>query len=85
VIFEPATSGGTIDYYRLELFVVGADPNSATPIAIQNLGRPAVVSGLSSVDVTATILPLAPGYYTATVAAVGPGGTARSDAFQFIR
>ena len=85
VIFEPATSGGTVDYYQLELFVVGADPNSATPIATQNLGRPAVVSGLSSVDVGATILRLAQGYYIATVAAVGPEGTARSDAFQFIR
>ena len=54
--FEPATSGGTVDYYRLDLFVVGVDPNSATPLATQNLGRPAVVSGLSSVDVGATIL-----------------------------
>ena len=85
VVFEPQTSGGIVDYYRLEVFAVGADPNSATPIATQNLGKPAVMGGESSVDVRATLLPLASGSYIATVAAVGPGGTARSAAFAFIR
>jgi hypothetical protein len=85
VVFQPATSGGTVDYYRLEVFAAGADPDSATPIATQNLGLPVALSGESSVDVRATILPLAQGPYLVTVVAVGPGGTARSVPVPFIR
>jgi hypothetical protein len=84
VTFEPATSGGAVDSYRLEVFASGADVNSATPIATQTLGLPCVAS-VCSADASATILPLAQGYYVATVAAVGPGGAARSEAFRFIR
>jgi subtilisin family serine protease len=85
VAFEPATSGGAVDYYRLEVFAKGADVTSATPVATLNLGLPCASSGDCSVDVSATILSLAQGYYLATVAAVGPVDTARSEAFRFIR
>jgi hypothetical protein len=79
VAFEPATTGGQVDFYRLEIFAAGANPASATPAAIRNLGLP-VCTGECTVDVSAAVLPLPSGFYVATVAAVGPGGTARSAA-----
>jgi hypothetical protein len=85
VIFEPPTPSDAVDYYRFEVFAAGADPNSATPIATQNLGRPPAVSGQVSADVRSTILPLAPGSYSVTVAAVGFQGTVRSAAVPFVR
>jgi hypothetical protein len=85
VVFAPPTPSDGVTYYRLEVFAAGADPRTATPIATQNLGRPPVVSGECSADVRATILPLPSGNYIATVAAVGPQGTARSGAFPFAR
>jgi subtilisin family serine protease len=85
VVFQPPTPAGTVSYYRLEVFASNADPRTANPIATQNLGLPPVVSGESSVDVRATILPLPPGNYIATVAAVGPQGTGRSLPFNFTR
>jgi hypothetical protein len=85
VIFVPATPSDAVTYYRLEIFAAGADPNTATPIATQNLGRPPIVSGECSTDVRATIFPLAQGRYLATVAAVGSQGTLRSVPFSFVR
>ena len=63
----------------------GANPDVATPIATQNLGRPPAPCTECSADVVSTLLPLAQGYYLATVTAVGPGVTYRSEAFRFIR
>jgi subtilisin family serine protease len=85
VVFEPPTNSWDINYYRLEIFAAGADLNTATPIATQNLGRPPVVSGKSSVDVLATILQLPQGSYLVTVASVGFQGIARSEPFTFFR
>jgi hypothetical protein len=84
-IFVPATPAGSVSSYRLEVFSVAANPNSATPIATQNLGLPAITAGEMTVNVLPTILPLAQGYYIATVAAIGPSGPVRSEAFRFIR
>ena len=85
VVFEPASPGDPVDYYRFEVFGGGADPKVATPIATQNLGRPSAPCSECSADVVATLLPLAQGNYIATVAAVGSGGTSRSEPFRFIR
>jgi len=85
VVFEPAAPGEMVDYYRFEVFAAGADPNVATPIATQNLGRPSAVCSECSADVVSTLLPLPQGYYSATVAAVRAGGTYRSEPFRFIR
>ena len=85
VVFEPPTPSDIVIYYRFEVFASGVDPSSGTPIATQNLGRPAPVSGEVSADVRATILPLAQGSYGITVAAVGSQGTVRSTAVPFVR
>jgi len=71
--------------YRLEVFAAGANPQTATPLATQNLGKPAVVSGQISVDITSTVNGLSPGNYQATVSAVGSGGSSRSTAAAFTR
>ena len=69
--------------YRLEIFVSGTDPHTATPVAAQNLGKRAVVNGEVTADITATINALSPGNYQATVSAVGDGGVGRSAAVAF--
>lgn len=71
--------------YRLEIFVSGTDPHTATPVAAQNLGKRAVVNGEVTADITATINALSPGNYQATVSAVGSGGSARSSPASFTR
>ncbi len=50
-VFKPVTPVGAADYYVLEVFQAGANPNTAAPIATQNLGLPAVVAGECSADV----------------------------------
>jgi subtilisin family serine protease len=84
-VFEPASPASLVDYYKVEVFAVGANSSSATPIATQNIGKPPVVSGEITADVRALLVALSPGNYIATVAAVGPGGTARSSPFAFAR
>jgi regulation of enolase protein 1 (concanavalin A-like superfamily) len=64
--------------YVFEVFANGANPSTATPLATQSLGKPAVVNGEITADVTTTINALAPGTYQATVSAIGSGGGSRS-------
>jgi hypothetical protein len=71
--------------YLFEVFAAGANPATATPIASQNLGKPAVVSGEITADVTTTINALTAGSYQATVSAVGSGGSSRSAPATFTR
>ena len=85
-IFTPAVVPDSVDYYLLEIFAPGADPNLAAPIATQNLGLPPVVGGECAADVRATIVALAPGDYIATVASVSSmEGKLRSPSFSFTR
>jgi len=51
------------------------DPATATPVATRDIGKPAVVSGDITVDISTLINPLAAGSYYAIVVASGPGGT----------
>ena len=55
-----------------------ADPTTATPVASKSLGKPAVVSGEISVDISAIVDPLAAGSYYAVVVTTGPGGSTPS-------
>lgn len=71
--------------YRLDIFASNADPNTATPLATRDLGKPAPVNGEITVDITTTLQPLAAGTYTATVSAVGSSGASRSAAATFTR
>jgi len=71
--------------YVLDIFASGANPNTATPIASQDLGKPAVVNGECSADISASYNSLAAGSYIATVSAVGSGGSSRSAAASFTK
>jgi hypothetical protein len=77
----PSSNGATaVNYYVFEIFTAGANPATATPLQSQNLGKPAIVSGECTVDVSATIQSLPAGTYIATVTAIGSGGEAQSAA-----
>jgi hypothetical protein len=84
-IFKPASPADTVDYYLIEIFTAGSDPNTAAPIATQNIGLPPVVAGECSADVRATILGLAAGNYIATVSSISSEGNLRSNVFAFTR
>jgi hypothetical protein len=84
-IFTPASPADAVDYYEFEVFPAGADPDTAAPVATQNIGLPAVVSGECTADVQTTILGLTTGSYVATVSGVGSGGTLRSNPFSFTK
>jgi regulation of enolase protein 1 (concanavalin A-like superfamily) len=84
-VFRPASPADTVDYYKFEVFAAGANPNTAAPIATQNIGLPTVVSGECTANVQATILGLPAGNYIATVAGIGSGRTLRSNSFSFSR
>jgi chitinase len=72
--------------YLVEVFASGADPNTATPIASSDLGKPALNSlGEVIVDRTSFFEALAAGNYVMTVRAIGPGGSTRSAAYTFTR
>jgi regulation of enolase protein 1 (concanavalin A-like superfamily) len=85
-VFTPSPEHNTlVTSYLLEIFAAGANPATATPIASRNLGKPPVVNGECTVDVTATIDALAPGNYQGTLSAVGNGGSSRGAPATFTR
>jgi regulation of enolase protein 1 (concanavalin A-like superfamily) len=55
-----------------------ADPRTAPPVATRNLGKPAVVSGEISVDISTLVDPLPAGSYYAIVVTIGSGGSTPS-------
>jgi hypothetical protein len=78
-VFTASSNHDTaVDYYVLEIFPVGANPDGANAVAAQNLGKPPVVAGECEADVQALILGLAPGNYFGVATAFGPSGSARS-------
>jgi hypothetical protein len=84
-VFKPASPANEVDYYVMEVFAAGADPNTAAPVATQNLGLPALVSGECVANVASTILGLAPGNYIATVSAIMGSDKLRSNSYAFTR
>jgi len=74
-----------VQRYVLEIFASGANPNTATPLATQDLGKPPVVNGDCNVDITQTYNALPAGSYISTVSAVGSGGSSRSAAASFTK
>ena len=66
-----------VDYYQLEIF--RADTTSAAAVVVQSLGKPPIVNGDASVDVTAVLATLPSGTYVAVVDAVGFAATSRSE------
>jgi hypothetical protein len=72
--------------YRLEVFAGGADPNTATPVAASDLGKPALnANGEIILDRTSFFEALAAGNYVMTVRAIGNGGSTRSAPYSFLR
>jgi hypothetical protein len=67
-----------VDYYVIEVFPEGADPNGANAVAAQNIGKPPVVNGECEADVRHMLQSLTAGRYIATVTAFGDAGSARS-------
>ena len=62
--------------YELRIFANGANPATATPLAISDLGKAApAANGDITVDRAPFFSALAPGTYVAAVAAIGSGGT----------
>lgn len=72
--------------YQLNVYTYGANPTTSLPLATSDLGKP-TPDGLSniSVDRTTFINALSIGSYTATVSAIGPGGTTQSLGTSFTR
>jgi hypothetical protein len=80
-IFTPsANHAAAVDRYFLEIFPAGANPAVANPVATRDLGKPPVVNGECTVDISATTVALPAGSYIATVTAIGSGGSTRSAA-----
>ena len=72
--------------YELRIFASGANPATATPIAISDLGKSAPdASGDITVDRSTFFIGLAMGDYLAVVAAVGEGGSSMSSGVAFTR
>jgi regulation of enolase protein 1 (concanavalin A-like superfamily) len=75
-----------VSSYLLEVFTAGADPNTATPVASSDLGKPTPdASQEIAVDRSSVINALAAGNYIATVSAMGEGGRGRSAPYSFTR
>jgi hypothetical protein len=78
-VFVASSNHNTaVDRYVLNIYASGANPDTATPLATQDLGKPPVSNGECDVDISSTVQSLSPGSYIATVTAVGPGGSTRS-------
>jgi hypothetical protein len=87
VSFQKSADDATlVQYYLLEVFQSGADPNTATAVSALNLGKPTPKSsGLITLNEASFFNALARGSYIATVSAVGSGGKGRSAPVSFTR
>ncbi len=78
VVFVPSTNHATsVTSYSVALRRAGYSVTS-TPVATRNLGKPAIVSGQISVNISTLVDPLPAGSYYAVVSAIGSGGTKAS-------
>jgi uncharacterized protein (DUF2141 family) len=77
-VFTPSADHAIVQFYFLEIFRAADNPNTATPVATRNIGKPAVVNNEISVDIATLIQALAPGSYIATMSAVNGTGRSRS-------
>jgi hypothetical protein len=86
VQFHASADHAIVTRYQLDIFTNGADPNSASPVATSDLGKPTPdASGDISLNRSAFLSALAPGTYVATVSAIAPGGSSRSAPATFKR
>jgi hypothetical protein len=73
----PSDYATNVTSCTVELRLSGTSVTS-TPAATRNLGKPAVVSGEISVDISTLVNPLPAGSYYAVVVSTGPGGSTPS-------
>ena len=86
ITFTASVDHASVTSYQFEVFANGADPNTATPVASSNLGKPAPdANGDITVDQASLFNGLAPGTYVATVSSLWSGGRSRSVAVTFTR
>jgi len=87
VVFTASPDHATlVTRYELRIYASGADPNTATPVATSNLGKPTPdVNNDITVSQPAFFSALAPSNYVAAVAAIGSGGSSLSTAVTFVR
>jgi len=72
--------------YQLRIYASGANPQTATPIATSNLGKPTPNANNDiTVDLPSFFVSLVPGNYVAAVAAIGAGGSSISTGVAFSR
>jgi regulation of enolase protein 1 (concanavalin A-like superfamily) len=69
-VFTPSSLLDLVLRYVLEIFPTGADPSTANPTAIVNLGLPPIFANQVTVDISSTVIALPPGQYFATVSAL---------------
>jgi regulation of enolase protein 1 (concanavalin A-like superfamily) len=87
VVFTASADHATlVTRYELRIYASGADPNTATPIATSDLGKPTPDANNNiTVDRSAFFSALAVGNYGAAVAAIGSGGSSISAGVTFTR
>jgi hypothetical protein len=85
IAFQASVDHATlVTRYELRIFASGANPATATPLAVSDLGKPApAANGDIIVDRAAFFSALAPGSYVAAVAAIGTGGASISTGVAF--
>ena len=73
VVFVPSADHATnVTSYAVAIYRA-SDPVTASPVATRTLGKPAVVGGEITVDISTLLSPLPAGSYYAVVRATGPG------------
>ena len=77
VFVAPVDYATNVNSCTVELRRSG-DGVTASPVATRNLGKPAIVAGEISVDISTLVDPLPAGSYYAIVVSTGPGGSTPS-------
>ena len=87
VSFQKSPDDATlVQFYLLEVFPAGSDPNTATATSALNLGKPTPdANGVITLNEASFFTALPKGSYIATVSAVGSGGKGRSTPVPFTR
>jgi len=87
IVFQKSADHATlVTSYELRVFANGANPNTATPVAKVNLGKPVpAANGDITASQPAFFSNLSAGTYVAAVAAIGSGGTSVSSGVTFTR
>jgi regulation of enolase protein 1 (concanavalin A-like superfamily) len=78
VVFVPSADHATNVTSYIVAIYRAADPVTASPVATRDIGKPAIVNGEISVDISTLVDPLPTGSYYSVVRASGPGGTTAS-------